>query len=208
MTAPSSPLSIGFMLSGTGRTLDNLVAFLANRPELGAIRAVLSDRPGVLGLEKAERFGIPHHVMPCARPEDSAAIFAWLDDQKIDYVLLGGWLKLLKIAPGWEHRVLNIHPSLIPKFSGHGFYGSRVHRAVIAAGERESGCTVHFVDDIYDHGPVLLQRKVPVLPDDTTDTLADRVFEAECDAYPEAIELLASGAVRFDGDELIVDRPA
>jgi len=95
--------------------------------------------------------------------------------------------------------VTNNHPSLIPAFCGQGFYGHHVHEAVLAYGVKLSGCTVHFADNQYDHGPVILQRAVPVLDDDTPDTLAARVFEAECEAYPEALRLIASGRLRLDG---------
>ncbi|MGC4005388.1 MAG: formyltransferase family protein [Pirellulales bacterium] len=100
-------------------------------------------------------------------------------------------MKRLTIPEDFEYRVLNIHPSLIPKFCGHGMYGRRVHEAVLAAGEAFSGCTVHFVDDEYDHGPIIAQCQVPVAPDDTPETLAARVFKAECEMYPHVIRMLA-----------------
>ena len=98
---------------------------------------------------------------------------------------MGGFLKHVLIPADFENRVVNIHPALIPAFCGQGFYGHRVHEAVLDAGAKMSGCTVHFVDNVYDHGPIILQRTVPVLDDDTPDTLAARVFAAECEAYPE-----------------------
>ena len=116
-----------------------------------------------------------------------------------DLVVIGGFLKLLEIPPDFENRVVNVHPALIPAFCGKGFHGQHVHEAVLAQGARISGCTVHFVDNQYDHGPILLQRTVPVLDDDTPQTLAARVFAAECDAYLEALRLIASGRVEIDG---------
>ena len=113
----------------------------------------------------------------------------------------GGFLKLLKIPPDFEHRVVNIHPSLIPAFCGHGYYGQHVHQAVVDLGVKISGCTVHFVDNQYDHGPIILQRTVPVLDDDTADTLAKRVFAVERHAYPEALNLYAAGRLK------VVERP-
>ena len=104
---------------------------------------------------------------------------------------MAGFLQFLLVPDDFQDRVMNIHPALIPAFSGKGFYGHHVHEAVIAAGVKESGCTVHFADNEYDHGPILLQRTVPVLPEDTPATLAERVFAAECEAYPEAIRLFA-----------------
>ena len=112
---------------------------------------------------------------------------------------MGGFLKRITIPEDFAHRVVNIHPALIPAFCGDGFYGHRVHEAVLEYGAKLSGCTVHFADNQYDHGPVILQRAVPVLDDDTPDTLAARVFAAECAAYPEAIGLIAAGRVAVEG---------
>jgi phosphoribosylglycinamide formyltransferase-1 len=121
-----------------------------------------------------------------------------------DLVCLAGWLHLLPIPADFRHRVLNIHPSLLPAFGGKGMYGRHVHEAVLAYGAKVSGCTVHFADDTYDTGPILVQRCVPVLDADDADTLAARVFEAECEAYPEAIGLIASGQVRVEGRRVVV----
>jgi phosphoribosylglycinamide formyltransferase-1 len=112
---------------------------------------------------------------------------------------MGGFLKRLDIPADYANRVVNIHPGLIPAFCGQGFYGHRVHEAVLEYGAKLSGCTVHFADNQYDHGPVILQKAVPVTSDDTPDTLAARVFEAECEAYPEAIQLIAEGRVVLEG---------
>ena len=122
-------------------------------------------------------------------------------------MVMAGFLKRLTIAEDFANRVTNIHPGLIPAFCGHGFYGHRVHQAVIDYGAKLSGCTIHFADNQYDHGPVILQRAVPVLDDDTADTLAARVFEAECEAYPEAIQLIAEGRVRVEGRKVRVLEP-
>jgi phosphoribosylglycinamide formyltransferase-1 len=104
---------------------------------------------------------------------------------------MAGFLQLVAIPDDFVNRVINIHPSLLPAFGGKGFYGNRVHAAVIQQGETTSGCTVHFVDNEYDHGAVLLQRQVPVTSDDTPETLAVRVFQEECEALPDAIQLFA-----------------
>ncbi len=112
---------------------------------------------------------------------------------------MAGFLKRVTIPDDFTNRVVNIHPGLIPAFCGQGFYGQRVHQAVLDYGAKISGCTVHFADNDYDHGPVILQRAVPVLDDDTAKTLAARVFQAECAAYPEAIQLIADGRVRVEG---------
>ena len=98
--------------------------------------------------------------------------------------------------------MVNIHPALLPNFGGKGFYGHRVHEAVLASGARASGCTVHFVDNVYDHGPIILQRQVPILDDDTPEALATRVFAAECEAYPEALRLIARGKVAIEAGKV------
>lgn len=190
----------GFLLSGGGRTLENLVAAIDSRAIPATIELVVSDRADAFGLERAERLGIQNCAMPCANADDSAAIFRRLEEANVDFVLLGGFLRLLCVPPAWEHRVLNIHPSLIPAHSGKGYYGMRVHRSVLKAGDKKTGCTVHFVDNIYDHGPVLLQEEVPVLDSDDAQAVADRVFEAECRAFPRAVELLANGCVQWNDD--------
>lgn len=209
MAAPheshAAPLRLGFLLSGGGRTLENLAAHLREHPGLAEICMVISDRPSAGGLDRAHRLGIPAKVHACRTPADSDAIFELLDEARAEYVLLGGFLRLLRVPQRWARRVLNIHPSLIPKYCGKGFYGDRVHRAVLAAGDTVSGCTVHFVDNEYDHGPILLQEEVPVIPEDTPVSLAERVFAAECRAYPRAIELLARRRIRWVGDRVRVE---
>ncbi|MEM7166330.1 MAG: phosphoribosylglycinamide formyltransferase [Planctomycetota bacterium] len=198
--ASGNPLRLGFLLSGGGRTLENLVSYLEQHGVPAEIVVVISDRDDAFGLERARRLGIDTAVMPCSNSDDSATIFTRLEAAQVDFVLLGGFLRLLVVPPTWERRVLNIHPSLIPAHSGKGYYGMRVHRSVLAAGDKQTGCTVHFVDNVYDHGPILLQETVPVLPDDDADAIANRVFEAECRAFPRAIELLANGGVDWQAD--------
>lgn len=183
---PESPIRLGVLLSGGGRTLQNLLDRIAEGSLEAEVRCVISDRPEAGGLERAARAGIPAFV-----ERDPSRIYGLLEKHGVELVCLAGYLRLLPIPPTWRGRVLNIHPALLPRFGGKGFYGDRVHRAVLEAGETESGCTVHYCDEIYDHGPVVLQRRVPVRPDDTVAALADRVFAAECEAYPEAIRIVA-----------------
>jgi phosphoribosylglycinamide formyltransferase 1 len=121
-----------------------------------------------------------------------------------DLVCFAGWLHLLPIPADFHHKVLNIHPALLPAFGGKGMYGHRVHEAVLNYGAKVSGCTVHFADDTYDSGPILVQKCVPVLDTDTPDTLAARVFAAECEAYPEAIRLIAENRVRVEGRRVVI----
>ena len=129
----------------------------------------------------------------------SARIVELLDAAKVDLVVQAGFLSFWRIPPEYEGRVMNIHPALLPSFGGSGIYGRRVHESVLAAGLKVSGCTVHFVDNEYDRGPIIVQKCVAVLEGDTSDTLAARVFEQECIAYPEAINLFAAGRLKITG---------
>ncbi len=192
----SDRVRLAVLLSGSGRSLENLL----DRIGAGRLRAevalVVSNRAGVRGVDLARRAGIPVEVMPRdGRPieEWSGAIFAACRRSGAELVVMAGFLALLKIPPDLAGRVINIHPSLLPAFGGKGFHGDHVHRAVLERGCTVSGCTVHVVDDEYDHGRILLQRTVPVLPDDTPESLAARVFAAECDALPEAIARFVPG---------------
>ena len=185
------PIRIAAFISGGGRTLLNL-ANCIDRGELHAsIELVVASRLDAPGVERARQRGFDVRIATI-RDFGSAdamhdAVTGWLLEKDIDLICLCGYLRWLRIDPPFENRVINIHPALLPKFGGKGMHGLHVHRAVLAAGETTSGCTVHYVDEEYDHGPVILQRTCPVLPDDDEHTLADRVFEQECLAYPEAI---------------------
>lgn len=181
-------------VSGTGRHLENL-ARLAATGELGGDPVlVVSNKAGVAALERAARAGVEALVLDAARAlsdEDfSARAFAAVEARGADTVVLAGFLRRLVVPARWAGRVVNIHPSLLPAFGGKGFYGDRVHRAVLERGCQVSGCTVHLVDDEYDHGRILVQRWCPVEADDTPATLAARVFAEELAALPEALERL------------------
>ena len=191
----SRPLRLAVLLSGSGRTLDNLLEQIAAGRLPARVETVVSSRGDVRGVRIAERAGIPVHVLPPAgRPlEDwSAAVFAACRAADADLVVMAGFLHLVRIPADFAGRVINIHPSLLPAFGGQGFHGMHVHRAVLEQGCTVSGCTVHLVDDEYDHGRILLQETVPVLADDSPESLAARVFAAECRALPEAIRRIAS----------------
>jgi phosphoribosylglycinamide formyltransferase-1 len=196
-------LRLVILISGGGTTLKNLLEKIAAGRLDVEIAHVVSSSAKAGGLEIAKSAGIPTSVITpksCNRPDAySEAVFGACRRADVDYVVMGGYLTHVLIPPDFENRVLNIHPALIPAFCGKGFYGLHVHEAVLEYGARVSGCTVHFVDNQYDHGPVILQKTVPVLDDDTPQTLAARVFEAECEAYPEALRLLASGKVTVEG---------
>jgi formyltetrahydrofolate-dependent phosphoribosylglycinamide formyltransferase len=180
------------LVSGGGRSLENLAEVIA-RGELHArIALVISDRAGIGALERCARLGIPALVLPHSRlgPDLSARIFEELGARGVELCVCAGFLRLLRVPPEWSGRVINIHPALLPAFGGKGFYGDRVHAAVLAAGASESGCTVHYVDDQYDHGETILQRRVPVLAGDDVHALAARVFAEEQRALPEAIRIV------------------
>lgn len=204
------PLRLAVLLSGSGRTLANLLAKMAAGELSAEIALVISSRAGVRGLDIAAEAGIDTHVLSpqsFAAPEEySQAVFDACRAAGAELVVMAGFLKYVPIPPDFENRVVNIHPALIPAFCGHGFYGNRVHQAVLDYGAKVSGCTVHFVDNEYDHGPIILQRVVPVRDDDTARTLAARVFEAECEAFPSAIEQIAAGRVRVEGRRVRVRR--
>lgn len=202
-----SPLSIAVLISGGGTTLRNLLGKIVAGSLDVQIKLVISSTAGAGGLKFAAEAAIPARVVSpnkSASPEEfSAAVFGPCRAAGVDFVVMGGFLKHVLIPADFENRVLNIHPALIPAFCGHGMYGHHVHQAVLAYGAKVSGCTVHFVDNEYDHGPIILQRSVPVLDGDTPETLAARIFEAECEAYPEALTQLGSGRVSVEGRRVV-----
>jgi len=196
---PLSPLRVVVLISGGGTTLRNFLEQIRSGKLDAQIPLVISSNPTARGLQFAAEAGIPTAVYErkqYASPEAyGEAIFAHVRAATPHVVAMGGFLKLVTIPADFSNRVINIHPSLIPKHCGHGFYGHHVHESVLKSGDQESGCTVHFVDNQYDHGPVILQRRVPVQAGDTPDSLAARVFAAECEAFPEALRLFAAGKI-------------
>lgn len=186
-------MTIAVLLSGTGRTLENLIGVI-DRGELAArLGVVVSSVPDARGLAIATEAGIPTRVIPRREFADDAAfsdaIYAAVGPFQPDLIVLTGFLRRLSVPLAWQGRMLNIHPALLPesRAAGRGFYGERVHAAVIASGATRSGATVHVVDEGYDTGPIVLRAEVPVEPGDTPATLGARVFAAECDVYPAAI---------------------
>ncbi|MBQ2849887.1 MAG: phosphoribosylglycinamide formyltransferase [Thermoguttaceae bacterium] len=195
-------LPLAVLISGTGRTLKNLIDKVEEGKLDVDIRLVVSSSDRAKGLQFAEQNNIPIAIVKSSefqtKQEFSDAVFAACRAAKVEYVAMAGYLKLLAIPDDFTNKVLNIHPSLIPSFCGENYYGRRVHDAALRRGVKVSGATVHFVDNEYDHGPILLQKTVPVYDADTVDTLSDRVLrEAEFVAYPEALQLLAQDRVEF-----------
>ena len=191
MSHPLLPITV--FLSGGGRSLENLID-AQKRGELAVdFRLVISSSATVRGVQIAREAGIETLVInkkAHPAPDDySQAMFQPCRDNASELVVMAGYLKHVLIPQDFENRVLNIHPSLLPSFGGPGMYGHHVHQAAIEKGVKVSGCTVHYVDNHYDNGPILHQRSCPVLPGDNADLLAKRVFEQECLALPEAIQL-------------------
>jgi formyltetrahydrofolate-dependent phosphoribosylglycinamide formyltransferase len=189
-----SPLRIAVLISGSGRSLANLLAATASGTLDAEIVGVVSSVAGVRGLEIAAGAGVPHVTITRKGFADdtaySDAVYGWLEPLRPDLIVLAGFLRKLVVPPAWEGRILNIHPALagaFPYASGRGFYGDRVHAAVLAHGDTHSGATIHVVDNGYDTGPVVAETRVPVLPGDTAQELAARVFAAECALYPATI---------------------
>ena len=198
-----TPFRIAVLLSGGGTTLRNLLEKIRAGQLRLEIAVVISSSPDARGLQFAHEANIPAAVIERGSYDSqecfSDAVFSRCREAGAELVVMAGFLKRLTIPADFSNRVTNIHPGLIPAFCGAGFYGHRVHEAVLEYGAKLSGCTVHFADNQYDHGPVILQQAVPVLADDTPDTLAARVFAAECEAYPRALELIADGRVQVQG---------
>lgn len=185
-------MKMAVLLSGSGRTLDNFHERIVAGSMQGSIAVVIANVAGALGLVKAEKYGYP--AFHASNNAETNRIIA---EHDVDLILLAGYLKLYKPPALLARAVLNIHPSLIPSFCGAGFYGMRVHRAVKARGVKVSGCTVHFANEVYDEGPIVVQKCVPVTEDDTPEDIAARVFMAECEAFPEAVNLVVAKGVDY-----------
>jgi phosphoribosylglycinamide formyltransferase-1 len=168
-------------------------------------RFVISNNSEAKALERARAGGVPaYHLSAHTHPEPDrldAAIVATLERHGVNLVVLAGYMKKLgpRTLGRYSGRVLNIHPALLPKFGGQGMYGMRVHQAVLAAGEKVTGVTVHIVDEAYDRGPILAQRTVPIREGDTPDTLADRVLQVEHEVYVDTLQRIARGEIRLSG---------
>jgi phosphoribosylglycinamide formyltransferase-1 len=200
----TKPISLAVFVSGGGTTLQNFIDLIRAGQLPARISVVLASRKSAYGLVRAEDNNIPSVVVPSVRYKKdwkamSAAINESIAPYEIDLICLAGFMCLYEIPPQYEGKVMNIHPALIPAFCGEDFYGHHVHEGVLEYGAKVSGCTVHFANNEYDHGPIIVQRTVPVLDDDTPETLAARVFEQECIAYPEAIRLFAEGRLKIEG---------
>lgn len=199
----TKPVRLGVLISGGGTTLINLVEYIKQGTLDAEVAVVISSRSAVAGVERARAAGLDVKIIRTKDHPDidefSKCIERELVAAKVDLVVQGGWLCLWKIPKQYDNRVMNIHPALLPSFGGKGMWGHHVHEAVLKAGCKVSGCTIHFCTNEYDNGPIIVQRGCSVKDDDTPDTLAARVFEQECLAYPEAIQLFAEGKLVVEG---------
>ncbi len=202
---------LAVLVSGGGTTLQNLIDRIADGRLDAEVCLVIASKPGTKGLERAARHSIPSCVVEWPGTDRVAefneGITRAVDAAHADLVIMGGFLRLWDFPAHWDERVINIHPGLLPAFGGQGMYGHHVHEAVLASGAKISGCTVHFASREYDKGPIILQRTVPVRFTDTPDDVAARVFEQECEAYPEAIALYGQERLRIDDGRVHVLPP-
>lgn len=185
-------LSIAVFASGGGTNLQSLIDASKGKIFNGQVAAVISNNSGSYALERARKKNIPaYHISSKTHPERTelvSRLFEVFDESSINLVVLAGYMKLLpvEVVRRYRSRIINIHPALLPKYGGKGMYGTNVHKAVVESGDKISGATVHLVDEIYDHGAILIQRTVPVSPDDTPESLAARVLKVEHKILPEA----------------------
>ncbi len=196
-TKNQKPIRLGVLISGGGTTLLNILEYIKQGRLNAEVALVISSRSTVAGIERAKNAGLDVKIIRKKDHSDIDELSKRIEDKlfaaNVDLIVQGGWLCLWKIPDRYENRVMNIHPALLPSFGGQGMWGHHVHEAVLKAGCKVSGCTVHFCTNEYDKGPIIVQRACQVKDDDTPDTLAARVFEQECIAYPQAIRLFAEG---------------
>lgn len=200
-----SKLRLAVLISGSGSNLQSIIDTI-NLGQLDAeISVVISNRKNAYGLERAKNSGIKTEYVGTGNYSDEIdrtnKLLEILSENKIELIVLAGYLSILpaNVINEYSRRIINIHPSLIPKYCGEGFYGERVHRAVLEAGESESGATTHFVDEGIDTGEIIIQKKVNVLTDDTTETLAARVLEVEHEILVQTIRIIIEGKVKIGG---------
>lgn len=201
---PMSRTRIGVLASGGGTNLQAIMDSCTRGEIRGEVVIVISDNPDAFALERARKKGIRAVAIPASglkREEHERIVNQHLLDEKVDLVVLAGYMRIMTpwIINQWLGRMMNIHPALLPSFGGKGMYGEHVHKAVLEHGCKVSGCTVHFVVPEVDGGPIILQECVPVLENDTPETLADRIHPVEHRLYPRAISLFADGKLKIEG---------
>jgi formyltetrahydrofolate-dependent phosphoribosylglycinamide formyltransferase len=203
------PLRLAVLLSGNGSTLQNILDHIDGGHLDATVEVVLSSREGVFGLERAQQRDIPAVAVPRKQYDDAeafnTALWEALAPHEFDLVVLAGFMSLIHVPDQYKNKMINVHPALIPAFSGKGMYGHHVHQAVLDYGCKITGATVHIVDEHYDHGPIILQEAVPVFDSDTADTLAERVQAKERELYPRAIQLFAGNRIRVEGRHVRIE---
>ena len=205
------PLRIAVFASGSGTNLEAILQSIERGELKASVVTVISNKPGAGALERAARRNIPTHVLsPNDFPDEAEYVKNALDifrSHDVNFVALAGYLKKIPAAlvEAYRHRMLNIHPALLPAFGGPGMYGKRIHEAVLKFGARWSGATVHLVDENYDTGPIVLQKPVPVYQEDTPATLAERILAVEHRLYPEALRLFSEGRVQIQDRTVRID---
>lgn len=202
-------LAVAVLASGSGTNLQAILDSLHGRPEVPVrVCSVIGSRAGIGALDRAARHGVAWSVMPSGEESD-AWLLRSLEESAADLVVLAGWLKLISpvVVAAFSGRMINIHPALLPAFGGPGMYGRRVHEAVVSSGARVSGATVHFVDDVYDHGAIIAQWPVPVRESDDAETLAARVLKVEHRLLPEVVRAYGAGRFRLEGGRVVWTEP-
>jgi len=203
MSAAPRPLRVAVLLSGSGTSLENLLERIDAGEVPARVAMVIASQEEAFGLERARQRDIPALAVPRRRyrevKEFNDRIHEALEPHDVDLVLLLGFLSPFELRGRYEGRTMNVHPALIPAFSGRGFYGRRVYEAVLESGVKLTGATVHFADPDYDQGPIVLQEAVPVHDDDTVETLSERVQAAERRLVPKAVRLFAQGRLSIEG---------
>lgn len=198
-------IRIAILISGGGTNLQAIIDAMKEEKINGEIRLVISDQKDVYGLKRAQRENIDTMTIVRSdfntRKEWNEEILSRLQSYSIDLVLLAGFMSILdeSIVRNFPNAIMNIHPALIPSFCGKGYFGKRVHQAVLDYGAKVTGVTIHFVDEGADTGPIILQEAIEVKQDDTVDTLAHRVLKIEHKLYPKAVQLFTEGKLRVEG---------
>jgi formyltetrahydrofolate-dependent phosphoribosylglycinamide formyltransferase len=204
----TKPIRLGVLISGGGTTLMNILEYIKHGRLNAQVAVVISSRSTAAGVEKAKNAGLDVKIIRKKDYPDiddfSKRIEEELVAANVDLVIQGGWLCLWKIPAIYENRVMNIHPALLPSFGGEGMWGHHVHEAVLKSGCKISGCTVHFCTNDYDKGPIIVQRTCEVKDTDSPETLAARVFQQECIAYPQAIRLFAENRILFQNGKVSI----
>lgn len=175
--------------SGSGSNAENIIRYFAEKPGF-RVKKIYCNVPDAYVLERAKKYNVPTQVFNRAEFRNPDIILRQLQEEGTDFIILAGFLWLVPacITSAYPNRIVNIHPALLPAYGGKGMYGHHVHETVLAAGEKESGITIHYVNEHYDSGDIIFQATCPVLPDDTPDTLAARVHELEYAHFPRVIE--------------------